>query len=65
MDVEDAADAGHDLDRAESALPLLEDARRQTGGVRSRPSGNAVLDPDARSLGHPLNSLTPLRRAPR
>ena len=52
MDVEDAAGSGHDLDAAELLLPLLENPRRQTGGVRERSSGNAVLDPDAVSLRH-------------
>ena len=53
MHVEDPVRAGHDLDRADLALfPLLEQLRRQTGGVRQRPSGNAVLDADVVSLGH-------------
>ncbi len=47
MDVEDAALSGHDLENVDRVLPLLEDARRQTGGVRACASGNAVLDPDA------------------
>jgi hypothetical protein len=45
VDVEDPAGSGHDLDAAELLLPLLENPRRQTGGVRERSSGNAVLDP--------------------
>ena len=52
MDVEDSTRARHDLDRFELALPLLENPRRQTGGVRKRPSGDAVLDPYAVSLRH-------------
>ena len=52
MDVEDPVGASHDLDGADRLLPLLEDPRRQTGGVRSRPSGDAILDPDVMSLGH-------------
>jgi len=32
--VEDPVDAGDDLDGADRVLPLLEDPRRQTGGVR-------------------------------
>jgi hypothetical protein len=53
MHVEDPVRSGHDLDRADLALlPLLEQRRRQTDGVRSRPSGDAVLDPDVVSLGH-------------
>ena len=37
--VEDPVAPGHDLERADHALPLLEDPRRQTGGVRSAPQG--------------------------
>jgi len=56
VDVEDSARPGHDLDSDEVLLPLLENPRRQTGSVRERSSGNAVLDPDAVSLrqGHIL-----------
>ena len=51
--VEDAVRSGHDLDRAELVLfPLLEQSRHQTGGVRPRPSGDAVLDADVMPLGH-------------
>jgi hypothetical protein len=32
--VEDPVRPGHHLDGTDSLLPLLEDARRQTGGVR-------------------------------
>ncbi len=56
MDVEDPVRACHDLDRAYGVLPLLEDPRRQTGGVRLCPSGNAVLDADVVTLGHPVHS---------
>jgi hypothetical protein len=51
MDVEDPAGAGHEFDRFELLLPLLENPRRQTGGVRTRASGDAVLDSHA-VLGH-------------
>jgi len=34
VDVEDPVRASHDLDGADRLLPLLEDPRRQTGGVR-------------------------------
>ena len=47
MDVEDAVVAGDDLDGCEIVFVVLEQSRRQTGGVRSRASGDAVLDPDA------------------
>jgi len=47
VDVEDAVRAGNHLDNGERVLPLLQDPRRQTGGVRQCPSGDAVLDPDA------------------
>jgi hypothetical protein len=52
VDVEDPVGAGHDLDGADLGLPLLENPRRQTGGVRKRPSGNAVLDSDVVPVGH-------------
>jgi hypothetical protein len=53
MHVEDPVLSGHDLNRSDLALfPLLEQRRRQTDGVRARPSGDAVLDPDVVSLGH-------------
>ena len=52
MHVEDPVRTGHDLERGERSLPLLENARRQTGGVRERPSGNAVLDPNVASFSH-------------
>jgi hypothetical protein len=53
MYVEDPVRSRHDLDGAELVLfPLLEQLRRQTGGVRKRPSGNAVLDADVVSLRH-------------
>ena len=70
VDVEDAVRARHDLERADDVFPVLENRRRQTGGVRLRPSGDAVLDPDVVSVGHPRRfsqTTTPgrLRRAPR
>jgi hypothetical protein len=46
MNVEDPVRAGNDLDRRDLGLPLLQDPRHQTGRVRKRPSGHAVLDPD-------------------
>jgi hypothetical protein len=46
MHVEDPVRAGDDLDHRDVGLPLLQDPRYQTGRVRKRPSGNAVLDPD-------------------
>jgi hypothetical protein len=52
VDVEDPAGAGHDLDGFELLLPLLENPRRQTGGVRERPSGDAVLDPYPMAFRH-------------
>jgi len=50
VNVEDSAGSGHELDGVELLLPLLENPRRQTGSVRERSSGNAVLDPYAVSL---------------
>ena len=60
--VEDAVRPRDDLDDADDVLPLLEDARRQTGSVWPRPSGDAVLDPEVVALGHRFDSTT--RRTP-
>ena len=51
VDVEDAAGAGHELEGDQHRRPPLDDARRQTGRVRRRPSGHAVLD--AHAVGRP------------
>jgi hypothetical protein len=51
VNVEDAARPGYHLDRADLVFELLEYLRRQTDGVRARPSGGAVLDPNQR-VGH-------------
>jgi hypothetical protein len=61
--VEDAAFAGNHLEDADHALPLLENPRRQTGGVRLGASGNAVLDADVVPFGHHSDSIT--QRPPR
>jgi hypothetical protein len=55
VDVEDAARPGDDLDRVEHCFPFLQDPRDQTGRVRERASGDAVLDPDTMSRGHRSN----------
>jgi hypothetical protein len=60
--VEDAVRPRDDLDDADDVLPLLEDARRQTGSVGPRPSRDAVLDPDVMALDHRFDSTT--RRPP-
>jgi hypothetical protein len=52
VDVEDPVRAGHDLDGLDAVLPLLKQPRRQTGGVRERPSGDAILDPDVVPVRH-------------
>ena len=52
MHVEDPIGARYDLDCADRILPLLEDPRRQTGGVRERSSGDAVLDADVVTIRH-------------
>ena len=52
VNVENAARPWNDLDSVDHLLPLLEDARDQTGRVGQRASGNAVLDPDAMSRDH-------------
>jgi hypothetical protein len=56
VDVEDSADSGHHLDRAHAVFPLLENPRRQTGGVGERPSGDAVFDADVVAVGHRAHS---------
>jgi len=56
VDVEDAVRARDDLERAHDVFPGLENRRRQTGGVRLRPSGDAVLDPYMVSVGHRCDS---------
>ena len=63
--VEDPVIARDDLDGADRVLPLLEDPRRQTGGVRERSSGDAVLDADVVTFRHHGDSVRPKRRAPR
>jgi hypothetical protein len=50
--VEDPVRAGDDLDGADRVFPLLEDSRRQTGGVRQRASRDAVLDADMSAIRH-------------
>ena len=57
VNVEDPVRPRHDLHSPDRVFPLLEDLRRQTGGVRPRPSGNAVLDPDVVALYHGSDSL--------
>ena len=44
--------AGYELQQPDHPLPLFENPRGQTGGVRPRASGDAVLDPDAGLLCH-------------
>ena len=56
VNVEDPVRARDDLDGADGVLPFLEDPRRQTGGVRERPSGNAVLDAYVTAVGHSHHS---------
>jgi CARDB len=53
--VEDPVRPGHDFDDADRILALFEQPRRQTGGVGSRPSGNAVLDPHVVAVHHHLD----------
>jgi hypothetical protein len=52
VNLEDPVRAGHDLDGFDLVLPLLENPRRQTGSVRARPSGDAVLDADPMAIDH-------------
>jgi hypothetical protein len=52
VDVEDSVGAGHDLYGLDAVLELLEQPRRQTGGVRERPSGDAVLDSHVVGFSH-------------
>jgi hypothetical protein len=57
VDVEDAVGSRHDLDGADAFLKVLENARRQTDSVRTRPSGDAVLDPDRGQVSHGVSLL--------
>ena len=50
--VEHAADSGYQLDGADALLELFENLRCQTDSVRSRASGDAVLDADQWSAAH-------------
>jgi len=59
VDVEDATGARDDLDRGDLVLVLLENSRRQTGGVRESASGDAVFDADVRQVGHPFEPTLP------
>jgi hypothetical protein len=52
VDVEDAARPGNDLDGIQNCFPFLQDPRDQTGRVRERASGDAVLDPDTMVRSH-------------
>jgi hypothetical protein len=52
VDVEDPALAGHDFHGLDAVLELLEQPRRQTGGVRERPSGDAILDSNVMPARH-------------
>jgi hypothetical protein len=52
VDVEDPVRAGDELDAGQPVFVLLEQPRRQTGGVSASPSGNAVLDADVMAVGH-------------
>jgi hypothetical protein len=65
MHVEDPICARHDLDCADRVLPLLEDPRRQTGGVRERSSGDAVLDADVATFRHLMASLRRRAESPK
>ena len=60
MHVEDSVRARYVLDRAEVVLVLFEQSSHQTGGLRPRSSGDAVLDPNP-VVGHPA-ILTGSRR---
>jgi hypothetical protein len=60
--VEDTVRPRDYLDDADDVLPLLEDARHQTGSVGPRPSGDAVLDANVMALDHRFKSTT--RRPP-
>ena len=52
MDVEDPARSRDHFHGGDLFLPLLENPRRQTGGVRERPSGDAIFDADPMAIDH-------------
>jgi hypothetical protein len=61
VDVEDAVRSRYDLDGRKLGFEVLEDPGRQTGGLRKRPSGDAVLDPDVVAFRHQPDSTTARR----
>lgn len=66
MHVEDPIVPGHQLDNADHVFPLLQEPCRQTGGVRERPSGSAVLDAHVVAVSHwrivaKISRLGPMR----
>jgi hypothetical protein len=62
MNVEDPIRTRHELNGADHALPVGKKSRHQTGGVRGRASGNAVLDADMVAAGHRWAIVTEERR---
>jgi hypothetical protein len=58
MHIEDPVRAGDNFDGRHFRLPLLKYLRRETCGVRKRPSGDAIFDADTWGLSHPANSST-------
>jgi hypothetical protein len=52
VDVEDASRSRNDLDSLDQLLPLLENARNQTGRVGQCASGDAVLNPEMMLRSH-------------
>ena len=65
MHVEDPVRTGHDLDGADRPLPLLEDPRRQTGGVRKRSSGTQYSMRMRSGIGSILSRRSPTAAARR
>jgi hypothetical protein len=57
VDVEDAVCSGNDLDGGDTVLEVLENARRQTDSVRTRSSGDAVLDANRGRIRHDVSLI--------
>ena len=53
--VKDPSGSRHNLNAADHVLPFLKQPCHQTGGVRLRASGSAVLDPHVMPSRHPTS----------
>lgn len=61
--VEDASGSGDDLEAPDDVREAVEQRGRQTGGLRQRPSRDAVLDPDRVGRVHYHAGILPCQGA--